>query len=367
MIPSELDTVRIKMESARIKNRIIIGLLGLSAVALICLNIYQYQAIRKIPNSGASGPADPVATAGNGDKGPDPSTGLSGIQAKVTGQTNNRDEDDVMYQLAAAKEELAAVNRQLSDHAAEAAEKKKNAQEINKDYLENQKKSIEDPAYRKTYKDSLDSLYGGLFSKLNLAPEKLDQLKEIMVDRNIAEINGSLKSQAGNDTAGEGQQTRAGTDSSSITDEFESRIAGLLGPEVYKTYRDYKNSWLERGYVKELMASLGDDEKLTDDQKEDLIKAMYEEANSVWSDMFANNNASSSETRGQRISRRMEYESRRAEAHLKAAKAILTASQYNRLESSIKRGLEERRLYLEKVQLSLEGNETGKDTDKGSE
>lgn len=152
--------------------------------------------------------------------------------------------------------------------------------------------------------------YGDLFDKLDLSPDKTDELKELLLE---PRMNASMNRNSGN----------AATPGKEQTEEHKERIAELLGMDNYAIYLGYEERAHERSIIKSFLYSLRTANKLTESQKESLTDAMYEariktEKESCRPDPDTGLTDSGSESAN---------EDRLYEAYAVSADAILSASQ----------------------------------------
>lgn len=160
-----------------------LGLLCLLVAALIIVNIFQYQQIKKTTQnlsskstlageSKTSGASSDLISSDN----------VSPLPKKIVKKAafSSDKDDDLNYQLDAAEEELDMVNKKLSDEDAKKLEAKKLQKEI-------MKKSMQDPSTKKYMRQSLYFQYADLFKKLNLSVDKLEKFKDILVDEQTAQ------------------------------------------------------------------------------------------------------------------------------------------------------------------------------------
>jgi hypothetical protein len=123
-------------------------------------------------------------------------------------------------------------------------------------------------------KAALDANYAALFKRLSLPPEKLEQLKKLMVERQ----------QVGADVfAAAAQQgldpLRNGRELAKLTADGQARVDGeikaLLGEDAYATYQNYQNTLPQRGVVNQLQQSLSyTANPLSETQAEQLVQIL---------------------------------------------------------------------------------------------
>jgi len=161
--------------------KIAYGLICLSLLISIGLNIFQHRQIKKLSQGvNQETPVDNEST-GNRVSGPGKAVQKGAMESTtLTGKAkepNKNDSDDLNYQLEASEEELDMAHKQLSDELTKKTESSKNAIEL-------QKKILEDPGYKKmlrnTYKGMLDTTYGPFFKELNLPSEKNGRIQRVI-------------------------------------------------------------------------------------------------------------------------------------------------------------------------------------------
>lgn len=343
------------MESARMVKRIAIGLLCLSGLISIGFNIYQYKQIRNVTQGTANeiSSDNEIRAITQPDKGPSTSSSANQnlVLASGENQSINREAEDLKYQIAAAKEELAMVKKEVDDDAAKEAEEEEARLEAQKRSQEVAKIYQEDPSYKKMLRNnmkiSLAAQYADLFEILNLTDEKIDNFKDILVDENMARRDLYSETQEDeNEPLSQEEQEELASRYGAIREEYKAKMAELLGQEGYEEYQTYQETSEERYYVGEFMGSLDSDETLTETQKKQLIEAMYKEVNNVKYEPI-DSETSSSATQKEIMDWRIEYRSRRDEAYLKAGKDILSASQYEKLEAYLTKQRDNLKLLME--------------------
>jgi hypothetical protein len=258
---------------AKMIKKIILGLVSLSVAVLIGFSIYQSQQLKKLDNGADSGS---IAGNGSGNVVPESKgtsdTALPAVQQK---ERNVNDVDDLKKQLDSTEKELDSANKKLSDEISRKAELKKKEIELQKQFMK-------DPSYKNSMKNYLDTAYSEIFKELNLSPEKLDKLKDLIVEYQMTFSDINLDSYT------------ASTDEEKATlkkraeenyNENQSKLKDLLGNTDYQKYYDYNERGDARSTVNGFMDSLSTDEKLTKDQEKALIETMYKEQSKVFSEI----------------------------------------------------------------------------------
>ena len=128
-------------------------------------------------------------------------------------------------------------------------------------------------------KVAIDMQYGQLFPFLNLAPEKLDALKEMLADRQMAFMDQGLDMMS----PGGSQEDREAKAAAlaATKQEYDRKIADLIGPENNSLYSQFEETQPERVQVQMFKQSLSGTDTLTPEQEHELIRAMYEERQSL--------------------------------------------------------------------------------------
>jgi hypothetical protein len=345
-----------------IKN-IAIGLICLSVIALIGLNIHQHQQIEKVSQgTNAKTRVENSATTNQAAVKQSPSSKGLNKPANLAPNkyaSGNSEVDDLNYQLDAAEEELAMVNRQLSENKAKKAEAEKVSVEL-------QKKYREDTSFKKSIRDSMAKEYADLFKKLNLSSEETEKFKDLLADEMMAQQDIYLDYGTDYSSLTKEEQEELNKRYEALNKEYESKKADLLGENDYSIYQSYSSSMGERYYVTSFMESLSSEEKLTDTQKDDLIEAMSEEVkNIVYERTDVDESASMYDEKT--IARMLQYQDQRGEAYLKAANDILSEPQIEKLKAYLKREQDEYKLYLEMAALRNNNKTTEDSAEKRSE
>ncbi|HUI05596.1 MAG TPA: sigma-70 family RNA polymerase sigma factor [Verrucomicrobiae bacterium] len=121
------------------------------------------------------------------------------------------------------------------------------------------------------------NMYGGLSKYLNLPADEMDALKELLVERNMANLDAlvSIESQPEVDPK---QLNEART---AVQAEYNRKIQDLLGPQDYAIFEDYNKSASFRWAVQTFKSELPVADALTDQQENDLVHAIFEASNTV--------------------------------------------------------------------------------------
>lgn len=324
------------METANKNNKtkwIVIGLSCLLVIALIGYIILQNRQIRKLspgvnPEMTADSesvvkdaPGQNEAVQNNADRSAAPAAGGSG------------EIEELEYQLDAAEEELDAAHKQLSDEAAKKAENAKNM-------IEMQKKMLQDPAYQKTlrstYKGMLDSIYGSLYKKLALTPEKQDAFQELLLDQMMVSLETNLDTLGAEPSEEKREEVRQQAEE--LKKEFDAKVSALLDSGDFNTYESYRDTLSERQVLSGFAESLGEGEKLTEAQMESLIGSMYKERKDIYSrqDWEEESVTFLSEINDEGIAKMMDMNDRTFDGYIKGAGVTLSATQMEQFKAYLK-------------------------------
>lgn len=124
-------------------------------------------------------------------------------------------------------------------------------------------------------KVALDMQYGQLFQCLDLPPQKMEALKEILLDRQMAFMDGGI-SMIAPGTSDEDRRVKA-EDLARIKTEYDQKVTDLIGTENASLYTQYEETQPERMQVQMFKQGLSGADALTEQQEHELIRGMYEE------------------------------------------------------------------------------------------
>lgn len=120
-------------------------------------------------------------------------------------------------------------------------------------------------------KGALDGRYAALFRKLNLNPQQLEQLKNLLVEKQTApmDVMAAAREQ-GIDPFQNGAEFRQLIQNAQ--DDIDNNIRANLGENVYNQYKDYENTFGQRSLVTQLQDRLSySNTPLSSQQAEQLI------------------------------------------------------------------------------------------------
>ena len=138
---------------------------------------------------------------------------------------------------------------------------------------------------RAQQKVMLDRQYGSLSKYLNLPAERLDALKELLSDRQMAMVDAGMSMMGGSDS----DRKQAVEESKAIKADYDKKIQELLGSQDYPFFQDYEKTLNERMSVQMFKDALSADATLTDQQEDNLVAAMYQERQAMPASSLMNN------------------------------------------------------------------------------
>jgi len=322
--------------------KVILGLVCLLVAVLIGFSIYQNQQLKKLDNKANSG-----SVAGNGSGNVVSESRGTSDTAPQTGQQKERNANDVnalKTQLDTTEKELDSANKKLSDEISRKAELKKKEIELRKQF-------IKDPAYKNSMKTYLDTQYADIFKELNLSPEKLDKLKDLIVEYQMTFSDINLDSYSAHTDE---EKAALRKHAESIYSDNQSKLKDLLGNTDYQKYYDYHERGDARSTVNGFMDSLNTDEKLSKDQEKALIETLYKEQSKVFSEIGYDPNKSVefiSDIKAGKIDGKVKNIEKIFSRSIENTNSILTASQLEQFKKYLKE-------YHEQFELSYQATIT---------
>jgi hypothetical protein len=180
---------------------------------------------------------------------------------------------------------------------------------------------------RTQQKMMFERTYGPLTNYVSLPADRLDRLKDLIADRQMALTEVSMTVLGG----GGDVREEAATQVKAVKDEYDKKIKDLLGPTDYETFAQYEQSVGERMQVQLFKEKLPADAALTDQQEYELITAMMEERKALpSSSLLQNKNPDPSQLTEANISEALKQMEQLQTRYAERAGAILTPSQYEK-------------------------------------
>jgi ankyrin repeat protein len=248
---------------------------------------------------------------------------------------------DVMQLLKNAGAVAPDINNTDADKGPGSADKKSSDEisgkaELKKKRIELQKQNMKSVSFQMFLKTEIDKKYAEIFSELNLAPEKLDKLKNLIFDFQMASMEIDFDSYtASTDEEKAALKKRAEEN----YNEHQSRLKDLLGKAGYQKYYEYNERTDARSIVSSFVDSLGPDDKLTKDQEKALIEAMYKEQSRVFSEIGYDPNKTiefASDVKAGKVDGRSKNMEKIFSRSIEKAKGILSASQMEQYKNFLK-------------------------------
>jgi regulator of replication initiation timing len=173
-----------------------------------------------------------------------------------------------------------------------------------------------------------DKLYGALFKYLNLPADKLDALRDLLMERGMALFNAYESMMSGSES--DRKQTADGR--KALKSDYDKKIQDLLGSQDYQALQDYEQTMHERFQMLAFKGMLPADAALADQQENDLVTAMYEErkalpASSPLSNYFNGQTHDPSLWTEDRLPEVLKQMEQFQQAYINRAAAILTPAQ----------------------------------------
>lgn len=177
---------------------------------------------------------------------------------------------------------------------------------------------------RAQQKVMLDRQYGSLSKYLNLPPERLDALKELLADRQMAMVDVGMAMMGGS----ESERKQALEETKAIKADYDKKIQDLLGSQDYPTFQDYEKTVNERMSVQMFKDTLPTADVLSDQQEDSLIAAMYQQRKDMPASSLMNNqNQDPSQLTEERIAELQKQMEDLQKKYAEQAKGILTPAQ----------------------------------------
>ena len=182
---------------------------------------------------------------------------------------------------------------------------------------------------RAQQKGQQDVMYGSLFKCLQLSEEGMAKFKDLLLDRQMGLVDSSMDLMSG--TATPEEKKAAGEKIKELTAAYDAEIKALLGEDNYGLFKSYEDTQAERMQVTMFKGSLSEDVQMSDAQEDSLIRAMHEARSSFKSSVPGldgkQESLDPSQFTPEGITRLLEESARLQEQYVAKAAAILTPAQ----------------------------------------
>ena len=190
---------------------------------------------------------------------------------------------------------------------------------------------------RAQQKGQQDMMYGSLFKCLQLPEAELENFKGVLLDKQMALVDSSMDMMSGSATPEE--KKAAAEKIKETTDAYDAKIKELLGDDNYAVYKSFEDTQAERMQVTLFKGSLSGVDQLSDEQEDNLIRAMHDERGNFKSTVpgFGDKqSADPSQFTPERITQLLEENAKLQEQYVAKAAAILTPSQLEQFKANQK-------------------------------
>jgi len=137
-----------------------------------------------------------------------------------------------------------------------------------------------DPQVRKLIRDSqkagMKMIYSGLAKELNLTTEQTDRINDILADNVMENVDQITKVLREGKSPEERSQVFAALDGA-----LQDKLKAELGPDRYSQFEDYTHNLLATLTTEQFKGTLGTDQKVTQEQSDQLLQILKEESASA--------------------------------------------------------------------------------------
>ncbi len=193
---------------------------------------------------------------------------------------------------------------------------------------------------RAQQKGQMELMYGSLFKCLQLSDTELETLKGVLLDKQMALVDISMDLM--NKSATPEERKAAETRMKELTAEYDTQLKALLGDDNYTVYQSFEATQAERMQVSMFKGSLNAGDQMTDEQEDNLVRAMHDARNNFQSSApgFGDKpNADPDQFTPEKIAKLLEDSAKLQEQYVARAAAILTPSQLELFKANQKQQL----------------------------
>jgi len=203
---------------------------------------------------------------------------------------------------------------------------------------------------REQQKLAMDMMYGDLFEGLDLSPEALDKFKDLLADKQMANIELGLPRMLGN--LDETETNELKTKLEEQQQKLDDDIMGLLGEAGFQDYQDYNKSISDRmtlGQFKNRLEGSGLN-PLETHQEDELLTMIREEREAFqFSTNFGDpNNMDMGRFTEENLKNYFAERQQLYDKVIERSRMTLSEDQYNEFKSTV-----ENQLQMEKVQMEM--------------
>ncbi len=318
--------------------KVLLGALCLAVVALAALTVHrQWRAKALAAEAEEIAARERAAAAGAQQSSP------GGTPSKAAERTPTAAPAVTDEERAAYEQQITQLQKQLEaattgqEQADDDAKQKPAAEAPMGNLAEMLKAPGMKDAMRAQQKGTLDLTYASLYSYLKLPPQKLEALKGLLLDRQMAFMDIGLDVMNASLSAEEKQAKAEAAER--LKKEYDAKLHELLGEENVELFERYEETQPERSQLLFFKQALAGTEPLTEEQEHDLITAMHEErvnySFSTGSESPSGGGADVSTEEG--IARHMEDLAGLQERYAARAAEVLTETQLEQFRASQER------------------------------
>ena len=318
------------------QKNILILLLSVSTIVMAVVALQKHRQVLKIQDNASKGivveeeAGDTAPGMGEYRKGAWLQTEQRGVKEKTDYVSEIR---RLRLQLKMAKEELVKLRGTPDEQTGQ--QKESSSESAMARYAEMLKDPATKDVMRAQQKLALDMNYGSLFERMGLPPDGLEELKELLVDKQMAFMDMSSSMMATPRTSAEMKERAERV--SAITEEYNDKIRLAIGEHYYEIYKQFEETLHDRMQVDVFKQFLSSNDRLTVRQEDDLIAAMYETRTDFYSSAQADKEQPVDPSRftQEDLSRKLEELADLQDGYIARAQDILSEPQMEQFAKSM--------------------------------